>query len=72
MGKQLIPLCWLAEELDDNGETILTGRLGRGRLVARLMPRDDELRLWAVALAEQDPEERSRQQYAKRKRGSRA
>lgn len=68
MGKQMIPLCWLAEELDDNGETILIGKLGRGQLVGRLIEHDDGTRLWAIALTENECAAQSRKHYAKRKR----
>ena len=68
MGKPIIPLCWLVEELDSNGETILTGKLGRGQLGGQLMNRDDGVRLWAIGLTENDCTAQSRKHYAKRKR----
>lgn len=67
MGKPIIPLAWLTEELDSNGETILTGKLGRARIVGRLMPREDGVRLWAIGLTEPDNVEQ-RKGYAKRKK----
>jgi len=69
MGKPYIPLCWLVEEEGDHGEIILTGRLGRGQLVGRLIEHDDGTRLWAIALTEKESAVESRKHYAKRKRG---
>lgn len=66
MAKPIIPLAWLTEEQDSNGETILTGRLGRGRLVGRLIEHEDGTRQWAIGLTEPNTE-KQRKGYAKRK-----